>query len=48
VCSKCKKKKINKIKETMNEKTKPKINLMLSHVNHTFLVEVGLRAQNAI
>jgi len=30
-----KKKKINKTKETMNEKTKPKINLILSHVNHT-------------
>jgi hypothetical protein len=31
---KVKKKKINKIKETRNENTKPKINLMLSHVNH--------------
>jgi len=33
-----KKKKINKIKETMNEKKIPKINLMLSHVNHKFLI----------
>jgi hypothetical protein len=36
-------KKINKIKETMNEQKKlklkkPKINLRLSHVNHTFFI----------